>query len=242
MGERPHGQDRIAKIASSASVIRARSARMPRAAPAQMNLRWVSDFHALKGFVADPLHGSCQRAVVHHLRVRLPARSPALTSSNTIEEPKHGHICRQTRSETVTDAFMRTDGRVVIPADRQVQDRDCRAARHFQAASLILSWRERKPVSPAVAVQLGKLFGDGAAVWVRMQGAYDIWHAERELAAEIKPDFPVEERLPPKGGVSGCCSGMERAFKYSASGRSCFRPSASCKTMAGMTLRGPRHA
>ena len=27
---------------------------------------------------------------------------------------------------------------------------------------------ERKPVSPPVAVRLGKLFGDGAAVWVRM--------------------------------------------------------------------------
>src|ERR1700677_711451 len=40
--------------------------------------------------------------------------------------------------------------------------------------------RERKPVSPTVAVRLGKLFGDGAGVWVRMQAAYDTWQAERK--------------------------------------------------------------
>jgi addiction module HigA family antidote len=40
--------------------------------------------------------------------------------------------------------------------------------------------RERKPVSPTVAVRLGKLFGDGAGIWVRMQGAYDTWQAERK--------------------------------------------------------------
>ena len=39
----------------------------------------------------------------------------------------------------------------------------------------------RKPVSPAVAVRLGKLFGDGTAVWLRMQAAYDAWQAERKV-------------------------------------------------------------
>src|SRR5712672_820366 len=39
--------------------------------------------------------------------------------------------------------------------------------------------QERKPVSPTIAVRLGKLFGDGAGIWTRMQAAYDTWHAER---------------------------------------------------------------
>ncbi|PZR82719.1 MAG: addiction module antidote protein, HigA family [Stutzerimonas stutzeri] len=40
---------------------------------------------------------------------------------------------------------------------------------------------EEKSVTPAVAVRLGKLFGNGTGLWVRMQGAYDTWRAEREI-------------------------------------------------------------
>lgn len=40
---------------------------------------------------------------------------------------------------------------------------------------------EKKPVSPEVAARLGKAFGDGAGIWLRMQAAYDAWHAEREV-------------------------------------------------------------
>ena len=39
----------------------------------------------------------------------------------------------------------------------------------------------KQPVTPAVAVRLGKLFGDGAGIWIRMQAAHDTWHAEREI-------------------------------------------------------------
>lgn len=47
---------------------------------------------------------------------------------------------------------------------------------------------ENKPVSPEVAVRLGKLFGNGPGIWVRMQAAYDTWHAEREVdVSDIEP-------------------------------------------------------
>jgi addiction module HigA family antidote len=46
---------------------------------------------------------------------------------------------------------------------------------------------ERKPVSPAVAVRLGKLFGDGAGIWVRMQAAYDTWQAEQSIDVSAIP-------------------------------------------------------
>ena len=40
---------------------------------------------------------------------------------------------------------------------------------------------EKKPVSPEVAARLGKAFGDGAGIWLRMQAAYDAWQAERSV-------------------------------------------------------------
>jgi addiction module HigA family antidote len=40
---------------------------------------------------------------------------------------------------------------------------------------------EKKPVSPMVAAKIGKLVGNGPAIWLRMQAAYDAWHAEREV-------------------------------------------------------------
>ena len=48
---------------------------------------------------------------------------------------------------------------------------------------------ERKPVSPEIAARLGKAFGDGAGVWLRMQAAYDAWNAEREVDVSKIPTF-----------------------------------------------------
>lgn len=40
---------------------------------------------------------------------------------------------------------------------------------------------EKKPVTPTVAAKIGKLVGNGPGIWLRMQAAYDAWHAEREV-------------------------------------------------------------
>ncbi|MDP3897505.1 MAG: HigA family addiction module antitoxin [Mesorhizobium sp.] len=41
--------------------------------------------------------------------------------------------------------------------------------------------QERKPVSPATAVRLAKLFGTSPDSWVGMQSAFDTWHAKRNV-------------------------------------------------------------
>ena len=38
----------------------------------------------------------------------------------------------------------------------------------------------RQPVTPAMAVRLGKLCGNGPELWIRMQADLDLWLARRE--------------------------------------------------------------
>lgn len=40
---------------------------------------------------------------------------------------------------------------------------------------------EKKPLSPQVSVRIAKAFGGSSLSWLRMQAAYDAWHAEREV-------------------------------------------------------------
>lgn len=40
---------------------------------------------------------------------------------------------------------------------------------------------EEQPITPAMAVRLGALCGNGGRFWLNMQTAYDLWHAEREF-------------------------------------------------------------
>ena len=44
---------------------------------------------------------------------------------------------------------------------------------------------EQAPDTPGMALRLGKFCGNGPGLWLRMQQACDLWHAERALKAEI---------------------------------------------------------
>lgn len=39
---------------------------------------------------------------------------------------------------------------------------------------------ERRPVTPDMAIRLGRLMGNGAGLWLRMQQVVDVWTLEKE--------------------------------------------------------------
>ena len=67
------------------------------------------------------------------------------------------------------------------------------AARHLgvtrQALHRVLSGRAA--ISPEMALRIGKLCGNGPHVWLRMQVAYDLWHAARRVDVESIPTLHV---------------------------------------------------
>ncbi len=44
---------------------------------------------------------------------------------------------------------------------------------------------EDAPISPEMAVRIGKFCGNGPELWLGMQQAVDLWDARRKLAAEV---------------------------------------------------------
>ena len=41
------------------------------------------------------------------------------------------------------------------------------------------------PVTPDMAARIGKLVGNGAGIWLRLQARFDTWDAEHRLAKEL---------------------------------------------------------
>ncbi len=41
------------------------------------------------------------------------------------------------------------------------------------------------PITIEMALRIGKFAGNGPGLWLRMQQAYDLWHAENNMAEEL---------------------------------------------------------
>ena len=88
------------------------------------------------------------------------------------------------RCPTHPGAFLRE---IVVPA-MPISKTELAKALGVSRQTLYDILSERQPVSPAMAVRLGLLFGHAPASWLNMQTAYDLWHAERLVdAKKIKP-------------------------------------------------------
>src|SRR6266851_2828804 len=86
-----------------------------------------------------------------------------------------------TRAPTHPGAILRED---VLPAlDVSVSDVAKALGVSRQQVHRILA--ETAPITPEMALRLGKFCGNGPDLWLRMQATYDLWHARRDLGPAI---------------------------------------------------------
>ena len=52
--------------------------------------------------------------------------------------------------------------------------------------------RERRAVSPEMAIRLGRLFGNSPEFWLNAQRAVDLWDAGQALADEVSRIQPLD--------------------------------------------------
>ena len=52
---------------------------------------------------------------------------------------------------------------------------------------------EKSPVTAEMAVKIGKLCGNGPALWLNLQRAYDLWHAQRRVDVSRIPTMQAPE-------------------------------------------------
>lgn len=51
--------------------------------------------------------------------------------------------------------------------------------------------RERRAVSPEMAIRLGRLFGNSAEFWLNAQRAVDLWQANQAIKSEVARIRPL---------------------------------------------------
>lgn len=53
---------------------------------------------------------------------------------------------------------------------------------------------EQAPITPEMALRLGKFCGNGPNLWLAMQQAYDLWHAEKAMRKTLAKIEPAKEQ------------------------------------------------
>jgi len=101
-------------------------------------------------------------------------------------------VTRQpTRAPTHPGVLLRDE---VLPAlDISVSEAARRLRMTRQTLHRIMAGSQ--PVTPEMAVRLGKFCGNGPGLWLRLQQNLDLWHAQRNLRGELaKIPAPAKRR------------------------------------------------
>jgi addiction module HigA family antidote len=62
-----------------------------------------------------------------------------------------------------------------------------------QTLHRIVARENPRPVTPEMAVRLGKLCGNGPRLWLNLQSVYDLWLAERRIDTRHIPTLHAAE-------------------------------------------------
>ena len=82
----------------------------------------------------------------------------------------------------------------VLPAlGLTIQDAAAKLGVTRQTLHRIIARHEPRPVTAEMAVRLGKLCGNGSRLRLNLQGAYDLWHAERRIDTRKIPTLHAAE-------------------------------------------------
>ncbi len=82
----------------------------------------------------------------------------------------------------------------VLPAlGLTIQDAAGKLGVTRQTLHRIIARGDPRPVTPEMAVRLGKLCGNGPRLWLNLQAAYDLWHAERRVDTRKIPTLQAAE-------------------------------------------------
>ena len=82
----------------------------------------------------------------------------------------------------------------VLPAlGLTVADASAKLGVTRQTLHRIIARENPRPVTPEMAVRLGKLFGNGPRLWLNLQNAYDLWEAELRVDTRHIPTLHAAE-------------------------------------------------